>query len=65
MESAVILVLIGVYLFLLFGVKDCVNIIADAGVKKAEAVARAEEARAERAKTELELARLEHNKTLT
>ena len=56
-----ILVLIGVFFFLLFGVENCVKIIADSGVKKAEAVARAEEARAECAKTELELARLEHN----
>ena len=61
MEYAVVLVGAGVFFFLLFGVEDCVKIIAGAGAKKAEAVARAEEARAERAKTELELARLEHN----
>lgn len=43
----------GIFIFLIFGgLQECVKLFADAGVKKAEANARAEEARTERAKLE-------------
>ena len=55
----------GLCLFLVFGLEDCIKLFTDAGVKKAEANARAEEHRTERARLELERARFEHDKTLT
>ncbi len=57
---------IAVLIFVSFsGPQECIKLFTDAGVKKAEANARAEEARTERAKLELERAQFEHNKTLT
>ncbi len=50
---------IGVWCYLSFFLKDNINYVADAGVKKAEAVARGKQADMERAKYELERVKLE------
>ena len=54
---------VGIAFFLFFGVENCVEAIANAGVKKAEAAAKAEEHRTERVRLELERAKFEHDKT--
>lgn len=56
---------VGVAIFLVFGLKDCVQIVADASVRKAEAAAAKAEDEATLARTELERVKFEHEKTLT
>ena len=58
MEFAISAVAVGIFLFLAFGLQECVEVIANSKVKVAEANARSEEARTERAK-------LEHNQSRT
>ena len=58
--TATLMIAIGVWAYLVFGLGSNINYVADAGVKKAEAVARGKVADMERAKFELERVRLEY-----
>lgn len=58
--TASLMIAIGVWCYLVFWLKDNINYVADAGVRKAEAVARGKQADMERAKYELERVKLEH-----
>lgn len=51
-DAALVMIGVGIWGFLIFGLKDCVEAVVSGRVKVAEANARAEEARTERAKLE-------------
>lgn len=57
-----VLVGMGVLFFLVFGLENCIKLFTDASVKKAEANAKAEEHRTERARLELERAQVERDR---
>ena len=57
--TASLIIAIGVWAYLVFGLSGNINYVADAGLKKAEAEARGKEADMKRAEYELERAKLE------
>lgn len=61
--TASLMIAIGLWYFLTFELKNCINYCADAYARKAEASARGKQADMERAKFELERARLEQAPT--